>query len=137
MTEPDAVRTRPDPADLTRRVRRLAAIPPTPTAADTDEALIAACVAVVAIESRRRDLFDGPGRIDDDSVRDAALGQLDAEERPFLEAAARTMPSTWTGHAVRAAAFLLMDAGALHHQARLGSDGDRLLAAIVTDLAAS
>ena len=143
MTETEAGRPRPDAAKLMQRIRRLAALPPDPFRAapgapdDSDAALIAACVAAAEVERRKRALFDGPARIDDDAARDEALDPLDAELRAYVEAAAQTVPATWTGHVVRAAAFLLWDAGGLHHQARLGTAGDRLLAAVVHDLVAS
>ena len=143
MTENAAGRLRPDPADLARRVSRIASILPSAApasdglATDPDAELIASCKAAVAVAERKRTLFDGPGRIDDDAARDAALAPLDAEERPHLEAAAHAVPMTWAGHAIRANTFLLWDAGALHNGARHGSAGDRLLAAIVSDLAAS
>ena len=143
MTQNDAARPRPDPVDLARRVSQIASIPPSSAAASEaiaagpDAVLIASCKAAVAVAERKRTLFDGPGRIDDDAARDALLAPLDAEERPLLEAAARAVPVTWAGHVARAATFLLWDAGAVHNEAQLGSAGDRLLAAIVSDLATS
>ena len=143
MTENEAGRPRPDAAALLQRIRRFAALPPDPFRAipggpdDSDASLIAACVAVAEVEGRKRALFDGPARIEDDAARDEALDPLDAELRAYVEAAAHAVPVTWAGHVVRAAAFLLWDAGGLHHQARLGTAGDRLLAAVVDDLVAS
>lgn len=135
------MRPRLEASYLMERISRLAARPPEPVQSGTgipdrtDAALVAACVAVVAMEDRKRALFDGPGRIDDDAARDAALNPLDDELRAHLEVATRAVPATWAGHIVRASAFLLWDGGALDHQARLGSAGDQLVAAIVTDLA--
>ena len=143
MTENKAGRPRPDAGALMQRIRWLAALPPDPFRAasgvpdGSDAVLIAACVAVAEVEGRKRALFDGLARIDDDVARDEALEPLDAELRAYVEAAAQAVPATWAGHVVRAAAFLLWDAGALHHQARLGTAGDRLLAAVVDDLVAS
>ena len=80
MTQNDAVRPRPDPVDLARRVSQIASIPPSSAAASDaiaagpDAVLIASCKAAVAVAERKRTLFDGPGRIDDDAAPAARHG---------------------------------------------------------------
>ena len=70
---------------------------------DPDAAVITACSAFNAIERRRLDLIEEPGRVADDSARDQALAPLAGEQQVFLDMPCRrhavTLPhgERWRG----------------------------------------
>lgn len=109
------------------------------SAPDLDNAtLLAACAAFGALERERLALFEGPGRIEDDDERDEAIGPIWARQVPLLEQICARRATTLAGHRARAAAYWLWDGGELAWRARAAGEGsldDRLLAALVADLA--
>ncbi len=144
----DPVRRQPSPSVLLRRIANRAAIAQHAGAdidrranpnvmVPSDAALIRCCSRVAQIERRKRALFQGPGSIQDDIDRDARLDVLDRAQRPDLRRIVGAMPASWQGHRIRAATFHLLDAGGLYAAARAGSAIDRLLLAVIHDLAAS
>ena len=147
MTTPDRGRVRLSNADLLKRIARLAATPPTIPDADAsvhvddatpgDARLIDTCRAVVPIQTRKLALFIGPDLTVEDVARDSQLSLIDIELRPLLDIVAASVPTTWTGHTIRAAILLLVDGGSLYAGGRQGGAADTLLAAVVHDLAAS
>jgi len=101
-----------------------------------DLAVITACAAFNAIERRKLDLIEGPGRIVDDAARDQALEPLTGEQQGYLDMLCTQHATTLAGHQARAISFALWDGGELADRA--GASGfleDRLLAALVRDLA--
>ncbi len=105
--------------------------------ANPDAALIRCCSRVAQVERRKRALFRGPDSIQDDIDRDARLDVLDRAQLPDLRRIIGAAPASWQGHRIRVATFQLLDAGGLYAAARAGSATDRLLLAIIHDLAAS
>ncbi len=103
---------------------------------DPDLAVIAACAAFNAIERRKLDLIEGPGRIVDDAVRDRALEPLTVMQQAYLDMLCTRHATTLAGHQARAISFALWHGGELADRARaIGFLEDRLLAALVRDLA--
>ena len=101
-----------------------------------DLAVIAACAAFNAVERRKLDLIEGPGRIVDDAARDKALEPLTGEQQAYLDMLCTQRATTLAGHQARAISFALWDGGELTDRARAsGFLEDRLLAALVRDLA--
>ena len=103
---------------------------------DPDTAVITACASFNALERRKLDLVEGPGRIADDGARDQALLPFAGEQQVFLDMLCRRHAVTLAGHQARAISFALWDGGELAGRARVhGFLEDRLLAALVRDLA--
>ena len=142
MTETAPVRVRPSPDELLSRIALLTSAQPeagpgTSRATLPDAALLEALRVAADIERQKLALFAGPGRIDDDDARNAKLDILDGRQHQFLEAATAAVPTTWTGHRARAIMLLLIDAGAIYVDARLGGTADRLRRSVLHDLATS
>jgi hypothetical protein len=142
MTETEAVRVRPSPDELLRDIAHLTSAHPepgpnVPRIALPDADLLEALHAAANIERRKLAMFTGPARIDDDDTRDAQLDILDEQQLPFLAAAIAAVPTTCTAHRARAIMLLLIDAGAIYANARLGDTPDRLRCSVLHDLATS
>ena len=102
-----------------------------------DGPLVVAASAFCDLERRMLALIEGPGRIDDDELRDRALEPLRGEQLRHLDALCRLEARTMTEHVARALAFLLWDGGELANRAEMQvSLEDRLLWSLVRDLAA-
>lgn len=140
LTNADRRRLLFSAAALTSGVRASAAGPAAPQRASTDPdgPLLAACAGFSNVERQRIALYDGPCRIEDDDVRDAAMTPLMDQQLLFLNAMCAQRASGLAGHRARAIAFWLWDGGELAYRA-LQSNAleDRLLAALVRDLAAT
>ena len=144
MTEREQGRVRPATDELLLRIEILTSAQPVPEGgsgtshpATPDAALMEALRVAADIEGQKLALFAGPARIDDDDARNAQLDILDGRQHPLLAAAAAAVPTTCTGQRARAVMLLLIDAGAIYVDARLGSTADRLRCSVVHDLATS
>ena len=142
MTETAPMRVRPSPDEMLSRIALLTSAQPeagrdTSRATMPDAALLEALRVAAYIESQKLALFAGPGRIDDDDARNAQLDILDGQQLPLLVAATAAVPSTCTGRRARATLLLLIDAGAIYVDARLGGTADRLRCSVLHDMATS
>ena len=144
MTESNAGRVRPTPDELLRRIALLTSAKPVLEAdtgisqsAMSDRALMEALRVAADIESQKLALFTGPARLDDDDARNAQLDILDGQQHPFLDTATTAVPTTCIGQRARAIMLLLIDAGAIYVDARLGCTADRLRCSVLHDLATS
>lgn len=101
-----------------------------------DGPLLAEAFASCDVERRTLALVEGPGRIVDNGARDRVLEPLRGEQLPHLDALRRLRARTPAGHAARASAFLLRNAGELACQAEVRvSLDDRLLWDLACNLA--
>ena len=142
MTETAPVRVRPSPDEMLSRIALLTfaqpeAGPGTSRATMPDAALLEALRVAADIERQKLALFAGPARIDDDDARNAQLDILDGQQLPLLVAATAAVPTTSEGHRARAIILLLIDAGAIYVDAKLGGTADRLRCSVLHDLATS
>lgn len=142
MTETGAGRVSPSIDELLRRLALLTSAQPdagpyASQSATPDAALMEALRVAADIERQKLPLFTGPTRIDDDDARNARLDILDGRQQPFLAAVTAAEPTTCKGHRARAVMLLLIDAGAIYVDARLGGTADRLLCSVLHDLATS
>ena len=76
-----------------------------PAAAGPDAELLELCAAIDALQVQADALYVGPGRIENDDVRDDVLAPITGEQVPMIERMCELQPATLQGHLVRARTY--------------------------------
>jgi hypothetical protein len=114
-----------------------AAAPAALAAPSPDARLIALCAEFDRLERRIGDLFDGPGAIDDDAARDAAVTPIFAQQAALLPEILTLRATTLEGLAARARTMMREDLE-LRPDEMVASEfvNERLLGVVLRDLVA-
>lgn len=109
-------------------------VPGIAQAASADAELVSACAVFETLEHQVGAIYDGPGRIEDDDNRQAAMEAIADRQLPWLERICELRAVTPVGWKAKARSFACWDRDALGTKFREGDPSERILFALLRDM---